>query len=214
MARFWRWLEQTNQRTNLTRITGEAAFAERHALDALLGLPLLDAAGVETLVDVGSGCGVPGVPLALARPAWSVLLLESARRKATALEELCASVPRLTVRAARAEEAGRDPALREAHDAAVIRAVGSVGLSLELALPLVRPGGLCVLYRGPGDERVEAEAAAALLGGGEVRLERHALPSGAERGLLSVRKAGPTPARYPRRPGVPERRPLGGAGEG
>jgi 16S rRNA (guanine527-N7)-methyltransferase len=216
---FWAWLEDANSRTNLTRIQGEADFAERHVLDALLPLALLDelaarsSGGTERaprLYDVGSGCGVPGVPLAIARP-WEVTLVETASRKARCLAELEPRFAgRLAVISERSELVGRDPAHRDRGDMAVARAVGTVPLVLELTLPLVRPGGAVLLYRGPLDpsERDQAESVGAQLGGGEVSQHAAQLPSGAERSFLIVRKEEPTPERYPRRPGIPGKRPL------
>lgn len=216
---FWTWLEDANSRTNLTRIQGEADFAERHVLDALLPLALLDALAAESLAgadrrprlyDVGSGCGVPGVPLAIARP-WDVTLVETANRKARCLAELEPRFEgRLEVISERSELVGRDPEHRDQGDLAVARAVGTVPLVLELTLPLVRPGGAVLLYRGPLDpsEREEAESVGAQLGGGEVSQHGAVLPSGAERSFLIVRKREATPERYPRRPGIPGKRPL------
>ncbi len=116
------------------------------------------------------------------------------------------------MRNARAEALGRDPALRGAFACATSRALGPVGTCLELSLPLVRPGGRAVLFRGPAQEEVElaaARAVAPLLGGAPPEVVRYALPGGAGRRLLVVEKAGVTPEQYPRRDGVPAKRPLG-----
>lgn len=213
LARFFELLREAGARQNLTRIVDEADWVEKHALDALLGLTELPA-DADSLVDVGSGGGVPGIPLALARPGWRVTLIESERRKAAFLEEAARALgiaDRVTVRAERAERAGRDPALRDAAAAAVVRAVGAAATCLELALPLVRPGGRAVLYRGPAhadEDLAAARAAAPLLGGGAPRSRALALPSGAGRCLLIVPKVAPTPERFPRRDGVPAKRPL------
>ncbi|MBL4847639.1 MAG: class I SAM-dependent methyltransferase [Planctomycetes bacterium] len=199
----------------MTRIQGEEDFAERHVLDALLPLELLDGLvqGREAplLFDVGSGCGVPGVPLAIARAHWRVTLVETANRKARCLEELKPRFEgRLDVISERSELVGRDPAFRDQGDLAVARAVGSVPLVLELTLPLVRPGGAVLLYRGPIDptEREQAARVGAQLGGGAVAQHAAILPSGAARSFLIVHKIESTPERYPRRPGVPGKRPL------
>lgn len=207
-----------NERLNLTRITAPAEVVEKHLLDALLALPLLDplaADGPLSLADVGTGGGVPGIPLALARPSWRVTLVEATRRKAEFLEEARAALAlgeRVAVRCARAEELGREPDARAVLDAAVARAVGSVATVLELTLPLVRVGGRVVLYRGPSAEaaeRAEAARVAPLLGGSEeLTALRVALPSGAERLLLAIDKRADTPQAYPRRAGVPAKRPL------
>ena len=211
MRGFYAALTAANARTNLTRIEGEAEFLERHALDALLGLSLLERG---PLLDIGSGGGVPGFPLALTRPGWSVTLLESASRKTRELETIAAALDlssRVRVVTQRAEAFARDPAEREAYASVTLRAVSSGAACLELGLPLVAPGGRLLLYRGPevDDERPRLAAVSALLGGGEPRVEARTLPSGAARRLVVVEKITPTPAAYPRRDGVPAKRPLG-----
>lgn len=211
LTRFFELLRSAGERQNLTRITDEQELVEKHAVDALLGLALLEDGPI---IDIGSGAGVPGVPLAIARPAWSVALVESERRKAAFLDEARAALglaDRVAVHAERAEALGRDPAHRERYGGAVVRAVGSVATCLELTLPLVRVGGRAVLYRGPANAEVElaeARAVAPQLGGGEPMVLDRVLPSGAARRLLAVPKVGPTPARYPRKPGIPAKRPL------
>lgn len=211
LARFLDLLKSAGEKQNLTRITDEDAAVEKHALDALLGLELLQDG---PLVDVGSGSGVPGLPLAIARPGWKVALVESERRKAAFLDEARRALglaDRVTVHAERAEALARDPDHREAYGCAVVRAVGSVATCLELTLPLVRVGGRAVLYRGPSnpdEELAEARAVAPLLGGGEPLVVARTLPSGAARRLLAVPKLAPAPERYPRRPGIPAKRPL------
>lgn len=207
---FGRRLVEANERLNLTRITGDEELVEKHVVDALLALPHLPDAG--RLVDVGSGGGVPGLVLAIARPGLEVVLVEATAKKAAFLAEAAAGLglDRVRVVAQRAETAGRDPGLRDAADAATARAVGSVALVLELTLPFLRPGGRAVLYRGPTAEVEEKTAAgvAGQLGGGEPVVHRRTLAGGAERRLLVVPKIGPTPDRYPRRDGMPAKRPL------
>lgn len=212
MRAFARLLVEANQRLNLTRITAPQEVLEKHLLDALLGAPLLcDPAPPTSLVDVGTGGGVPGLPLAALWPDCRVLLIESEQRKADFLCEAARALglERVEVSARRAELAGRDPALREQFEAATLRAVGSLATCLELGLPFLRPGGRLVLYRGPGEESPQASApVAALLGGAAPEVSARALPDGAERRLVRVRKVAPTPERFPRRDGVPARRPL------
>jgi 16S rRNA (guanine527-N7)-methyltransferase len=182
-------------------------------LDALLGLPLLPP-GPARLVDVGAGAGVPGIPLALARPALAVTLCEAASRKTAFLGEARVALgleARLVVETTRAETLGRRADARETFDVAVARAVGPVATCLELMLPLLRVGGIALLYRGPSDaEGDDATAAtvAPMLGGGPPRIASATLPSGAARRFVVVQKVGPTPERYPRRDGVPANKPL------
>ena len=171
--------------------------------------------GARTVVDVGSGGGMPGLPLKLARPELQVTLLESDRRKAAFLVHAAARLDLdVEVVAERAETAGRGP-LRDSFDLAVSRALaGPVSVLLELCLPLVRPGGRLLAMRTAGDavqsrELETAAAAAEALGGGRP-LVRTAPSAARERGaVLIVPKLSPTPGAFPRRPGVPNRRPLG-----
>jgi 16S rRNA (guanine527-N7)-methyltransferase len=175
---------------------------------------LADLQDGRSVVDVGSGGGMPGLPLKLARPDLEVTLLEADRKKAAFLVHAAARLGLdVVVVPERAEIAGRG-ALRESFDLAVCRALASPLVLVELCLPLVRVGGRLLAMRTSGDP-VEAEydmelaAAAAQLGGGAPLV--HLAPSAArERGtILVVGKLAPTPERYPRRPGLPNRRPLG-----
>jgi 16S rRNA (guanine527-N7)-methyltransferase len=162
--------------------------------------------GLERVIDIGSGGGLPAVPLAIGLPSIQFTLLEANRRKCAFLEFVAGTLGlrNITVAPGRAEELGHHPALREGFDRAISRAAARPAVLLELALPFVRTGGDLVAEVSPLDPR-SLDQAARILGGGEPRLER--APSG--RGaLLTVPKIGPTPARYPRRPGVPNRKPL------
>lgn len=172
--------------------------------DCLVLLDYLGAA--ESLIDVGTGGGMPGIPLKIARPALRVTLLESDGRKAAFLRHAAAALELdVQVIAERAEDAGRGP-LREAFDVAVCRALASMPVLLELCLPFVRVGGRLLAMRTDGQE---ASAAAAALGGGRPSILPAASPA-RDRGIVVVvPKVAPTPPEYPRRPGLPKRRPLG-----
>lgn len=189
-------------RLNLTGVQTEAEAARVLVVDALACLPHLPDRG--TVVDLGSGSGTPGVPIAVARPAVRVLLVEASRKKAGFLGVVLRALglANADVVHARAEALGRTPAHRERYDAATARAVASLPVLAELALPLVRVGGVAVFPKG-SHANAEMRAAAAglrLLGGAA-----EARPFG----MIVVRKVAPTPSAYPRRPGVPGRRPLG-----
>ena len=178
--------------------------------DSLALLPHLGAA--RELIDVGSGGGMPGLPLKLVRPELEVTLLEADRRKAAFLVHAAAQLGvQVTVVAERAETAARGP-LREAFDVACCRALAALPVLVELCLPFVRVGGRLLAMKAAGEETTGDEAvleAIRLLGGGSPSV--HPAPSRArERGtVVVVSKLAPTPAAYPRRPGVPSRRPLG-----
>jgi 16S rRNA (guanine527-N7)-methyltransferase len=204
-----------NQRLNLTRVVEPAALARLHLLDALAALPLLDAQAPRTAVDLGSGGGVPGIPLALARPHIEWTLVDSVAKKADALRSFAAAlgVRNVVVVAERAETLGRSPAHREHYDVVAARACAALPVLAELALPLLRVGGSLLAWKGPLDETSDelrrGRAAAAQVGGGTPRLLPTGVPVLGDHTFVLVPKAAATPARYPRRPGEPARRPLG-----
>jgi 16S rRNA (guanine527-N7)-methyltransferase len=172
--------------------------------DCLVLLQHLDSA--RSLIDVGSGGGMPGLPLKLVRPELEVTLLEADRRKAAFLLHAAARLGvQVRVLAERAETAAHGQ-LRESFDLAVCRALAPLPVLVELCLPFVRVGGRLLAMKAAGES---VAAATAELGGGEPVL--HPAPSAArERGtLVSIAKLASTPDAYPRRPGVPSRRPLG-----
>lgn len=188
-------------RLNLTGLATEDDAARVLVGEALDCLPHLPERGV--IVDVGSGSGTPGVPIGVARPGVRVVLLEASRKKAGFLEVVLRELGlrNADVLCARAESLGRSPAHRERYDAATARAVAPLPVLAELVLPFVKVGGVAVLPRGPAAAEALRGAAGAvrLLGGaGEVR----------PHGMIVVRKVAATPPAYPRRPGVPARRPL------
>lgn len=208
-----------NELQNLTAVTRPREMVVKHTVDSATVLGVVSLGAGERALDVGSGAGFPGVVLQLLVPDARVVLLESSRKRCLFLEglrsDLVASGARgaghLEIRWGRAEEAARQRDLREGFDLVVARAVAELRVLAEYALPFCRVGGTVVAMKGPGaDEEVRAAAhAIAVLGGSVERLERIVLPEGAgERVLVVVRKIGPTPASYPRRAGVPERRPL------
>lgn len=160
-------------------------------------LVLLDHLGdARTVVDVGSGGGLPGLPLKIARPDLRVTLIEADGRKAAFLVRACAELglKEVEVVARRAEDAGRDDRYREAFDAAVARAVAPLPVLVELCLPLVRVGGKLLAQKTEAEDMSAAARAIALLGGAPAIVSR--APSTARGGgtVVSVEKIGPTPA--------------------
>lgn len=177
-----------------------AAAWERLIQASLLVLDAHDFTGDERVVDVGSGGGLPGIPMKLALPGLRLTLLESDQRKAEFLRETVAALAldEVVVEARRAEEVGRDPEHREAYDVAVTRAAAKAPVAAEYCLPLVRPGGILLAQARMADWRQAGRALGHL--GGRV--------SGEVGGVVIVAKIRPTGAEYPRRVGVPAKRPL------
>ncbi len=196
-----------NPRLRLTAARTAREAAEGLVLPALAVLRYIPEEGAA--VDVGSGAGVPGVPVAVLRPRLRVVLVEASRKKAGFLEIVVREL-RLTnaaVLSARAEGLGRSPEHRERYDAATARAVAPLRVLVEYVLPLLRVGGVAALPKGTAaaDETAAAAAALRLLGG---EAEVHPLAWPQASAVVLVRKVAPTPPGYPRRPGVPQRRPL------
>jgi 16S rRNA (guanine527-N7)-methyltransferase len=178
--------------------------------DCLVLLPWIGDA--RRLVDVGSGAGLPGLPLKLARPEIELSLIEANRGKAAFLVHAIATLglDSVEVIADRAENAGRDPRYRESFDLAVARAVAPMAVLAELTLPLVRPGGRLLAMKTGAAGELEAAAAAIAALGGELSAVEAAPSASRDRGeVVVILKTRPTPDRYPRRPGIPARRPIG-----
>jgi 16S rRNA (guanine527-N7)-methyltransferase len=220
---------------NLTALREPAAVAREHVIDSLTALPLLRALGARALLDLGSGGGFPGLPLALALPAERALLVESIGKKATFLGAAIDALgvrPRLAVAATRAETLARDPHHRERWPAVTVRAVGALSELIELALPLLATGGSLVAWKRsialaddppaaevlsprsepPRPRRLDAELAggsraAVALGGREPTVVPVAVPGLEDHVLVVVTKIAPTPAGYPRDPSLRRRAP-------
>jgi 16S rRNA (guanine527-N7)-methyltransferase len=214
LEHYVRLLLAANDRLNLTRILEPESVGILHLLDALVALPYIDELAPAQAVDLGSGGGVPALPLAIARPGVHWTLVESVRRKASALRDFTTELglENVTILPERAEAVGRDPRHRAQFDLATARACASLPVLVELALPLLVVGATLLAWKGPlrpeDPEVRHGQAAASLLGGGALSI----LPAGPKalggRTLVCISKDGPTPERYPRRPGEPARRPL------
>jgi 16S rRNA (guanine527-N7)-methyltransferase len=185
------WLESLLSTPGLTSISDPEEARRVHVDDALRGLPLVESFE-GAVVDVGSGGGSPGVPLALALPEREVTLLESSSRKCAFLESL--AIPNVRVVRGRAEEQETDR-----FGVAVAKALAPPPVAAEWCLPLVRPGGAAVLWIGPSADTDRVARVAE-------RLAAELVES--PPGFLVLRKLGPTPPGFPRRPGVARKRPL------
>jgi 16S rRNA (guanine527-N7)-methyltransferase len=191
--RLERWLEALVATPGLTSVRDPAEARRVHLEDSLSALETVRRF-VGSIVDVGSGGGAPGIPLAAALPEREVTLLESSRRKCSFLERWVAELPNLRVVCRRAEEEPRDM-----YGVAVAKALAPPPIAAEWCLPLVAPAGAAVLFVGPSAESERVAAVAK-------RLAAQLVES--PPGLLVLRKVGPTPPGFPRRPGIARKRPL------
>ncbi len=205
--------------TGATAVTDLEGIQSRHlaeglGLYALLRQKNLLAPGVPTrVVDIGSGGGLPGIPLAILAPHAHFLLVEATSRKAGLLREAATllALGTLRVAAERAETLAHEVDHRERYDLAISRAVAALPALLELSLPFLRVGGVMAAIKGSsvGDEAERSTRALRLCGGGAVELRPLPLLRGsAPLSVAFVRKLAPTPESYPRRPGMPAKRPL------
>ena len=207
-------LLEANRRLNLTRVVEPAAVARLHLLDSLAALPLIDDAGsTDPCLDLGSGGGVPGIVLALARPSRRWVLVDSVRKKADAMRDFVRELrlANVEVLAERAEDLGRDPDHREHYALVTARACAALPVLAEYALPLIAQRGRLLAWKGPiADEELRAGAAASrLVGGGPPDVIPAGFDALGDHRFVVIRKVRPAPSAYPRRPGEPSRRPLG-----
>jgi 16S rRNA (guanine527-N7)-methyltransferase len=225
-----------NQVLNLTRITAPDEFWEKHLWDSLRGImPLLSPPsgspsgsvsspttgmvpgegenGSVRAIDIGTGAGFPGLPVAIACPEWQVTLLDSTRKKITFLQGLINQLGMENARAivGRVEEIGRSPEHRERYDFAFARAIGPTMVCAEYALPLVKVGGLVILYRGhwTDEEAQVVSVGVEQLGGMVDFVEKFTTPlTDSVRTCVYLRKVAPTGPEFPRAVGIPAQNPL------
>lgn len=214
LDRYAQLLVEWNQKMNLTAITEPEDILIKHFVDSLTVAPLLPNTPF-SLIDVGTGAGFPGIPLAIVRRDMALTLLDSLNKRLVFLEEVCRA---LNLQAklvhARAEEAGQKPEHRQQYDMAVARAVASLPVLCEYCLPLVKVGGRLIAMKGPevdsqNGEEVQAGANAAhRLGAKLAELRNITLPNGDQRRLVVFEKTHNTPGNFPRPTAKIRKQPL------
>lgn len=205
-------LTQESQRVNVTAIREEREIVIKHFLDSLSCVMAVRLTRGMRVLDVGSGAGFPGVPLKIYLPEIMLTVMDASQKHIGFLYKLRASIGcDFEILEGRIEEYGQASQCRETYDLVVSRAVAQLAILAEYCLPMVKIGGIFLSMQGikAKEGLQEAEQAISLLGGEIDGLENVILPDGSKRTLVKVLKVQQTPAKYPRRSGVPERKPIG-----
>lgn len=204
-------LEKANREMNLTGVSLAREAADRNYLDSLTLLPHIGDA--LTLIDVGAGAGLPGIPIAIMRPDMRVTLLDAQQKRVAFLTSVIESLGLNAMAAhARCEDAARLETHRDAYDIATARAVADASVLSEWLLPFVKPGGRALLMKGPAarEETERAAPAISAVMGELISIRPAPIPDRDwNHQIVEIRKIAPTPPKYPRRAGMAEKRPIG-----
>jgi len=210
---YYRELTEWNQRVNLTAIIDYEEVQVKHFLDSLTLAPVLPSQAGLHLLDIGTGAGLPGLPLKILYPGLRLTLVDSVAKKTAFLRHLVGrlGLEGVEVVTGRAEDLARQEAHRERFEVVVSRGVAALSTLAELTLPFCNVGGIFVAQKKEGTSKeVEGAARAIAILGGRLREVRRAEVDGLlqDRLLVVIEKVAPTPSRYPRRAGIPAKRPL------
>ena len=210
---YYNYMVEKNKVMNLTAITQPMEVVEKHYLDSLLVVRHIDLSRAISVLDMGTGAGFPGIPLKIVFPHLHVTLADSLNKRILFLDEVidaCGLTGIDTVHG-RAEDLGRNNNYREQYDLVVSRAVANLSTLSEYCLPLVREEGLFVSYKSAEieEELKTAQKAIRLLGGLQSRVEKDTIPGTAlERSFVIIQKNQKTPAKFPRKAGMPGKEPI------
>ena len=204
-------LVEWNKKINLTAITEEKDIILKHFVDSLTVLKYIKEN--KSIVDVGTGAGFPGIPLAIMNDSLKITLVDSLNKRINFLNEVCSKIKLKNTKAihSRAEEFGQDNNYRESYDIAISRAVSNLTVLAEYLLPLVKVGGKIICMKGPDieEELKQAKSAIDILGGKFERCDNFCLPkSDISRNNIIINKIKETPKKYPRKAGTPVKNPL------
>lgn len=212
-----RQLTEWNSFMNLTAITDEKEIIIKHFIDSLSIIPFLRKYRVESLIDVGTGAGFPGIPVKICCPDIQVTLMDSLAKRIRFLEHIAESLSLRGIRAvhSRAEDGGRNPAFREAFGCAAARAVAPMNILLEYCMPFVKKDGIVIAMKGIKEEP-DYRGALQALGGILEAKSQFCLPAGPaaeqseemHRSILCIKKIKNISTVYPRKSGIPQKRPL------
>lgn len=204
-------LLEWNGKINLTAITDPKEIILKHFIDSITIAPYLKNA--QSILDIGTGAGFPGIPLAILENSKDFVLMDSLNKRIIFLQEVIQNIALTRVQAihGRAEELGKEKEHREHYDLVTSRAVAKLNILLEYMLPFVKVGGRCICMKSQEieEELEEAKQAIELLGGKLERVDEIILPeSDVKRKIIVIQKVGQTPIKYPRKPGTPTKEPI------
>lgn len=203
------YMVEYNRNVNLTRITEPDEIIEKHYIDSILPLTMVDVPRGTKIIDVGTGAGFPSLPMKIYRPDLEFTLLDSLNKRVTYLGKACEFIGlECEIIHGRGEELGADEKYREKYGAAVSRAVAPLNILCEYCLPFVKKGGVFLALKGGKDETGEAENAVKTLGGKIKEVRWYDLPGGDKRNLVIIEKVAPTPKGYPRVSAKIAKKPL------
>ena len=214
VIKFYKYMNlliEWNKKINLTAITEEKDIILKHFVDSLTVLKYIKEN--KSIVDVGTGAGFPGIPLAIMNDSLKITLVDSLNKRINFLNEVCSKIKLKNTKAihSRAEEFGQDNNYRESYDIAISRAVSNLTVLAEYLLPLVKVGGKIICMKGPDieEELKQAKSAIDILGGKFERCDNFCLPkSDISRNIIIINKIKETPKKYPRKAGTPVKTPL------
>lgn len=200
-----------NKKINLTAITDDLEFIVKHFIDSLTISKYIEKD--KSIIDIGTGAGFPGIPLKIVNKDNKIILFDSLNKRLKVLEDIIKKIELNNIETlhGRAEETFKNKQYREKYDIAVSRAVASLNILVELMLPAVKVGGICICMKGNNAEKEIKDAKSAIkeLGGEISIVDKVVLPElNLERNIIIIKKVKNTPNKYPRKPGTPQKEPI------
>ena len=200
-----------NEKINLTAITDDLDFVVKHFVDSITINKYIEAE--KNIIDIGTGAGFPGIPIKILNKDNKMVLFDSLNKRLKVLEDIIEKIGLKNIETlhGRAEETFKNKNHREKYDIATSRAVAALNVLVELMLPAVKLGGMCICMKGNNAdvEIEEAKKAIKELGGEIIKVEKIVLPElNLERNIIIIKKVKQTPNKYPRKPGTPQKEPI------